>query len=71
MSNVLLFHRLTSTWESIDTITNYCNYMSESMKTFQEHINHLTTLYSNIIDMQKNTVERQEQQLYDMKTKGA
>ncbi|XP_035725213.1 putative leucine-rich repeat-containing protein DDB_G0290503 [Vespa mandarinia] len=63
--------KLTSTWESIDTITNYCNYMSESMKTFQEHINHLTTLYNTIIDMQKNTVERQEQQLYDMKTKDA
>lgn len=44
--------------------------MSESMKTFQEHINHLTTLYNTIIDTQKNTVERQEQQLYDMKTKG-
>nr|KAF7429063.1 hypothetical protein H0235_005461 [Vespula pensylvanica] len=63
--------KLTSTWESIDTITNYCNYMSESMKTFQEHINHLTALYNTIIDMQKNTVERQEQQLYDLKIKDA
>ncbi|XP_043667358.1 CAP-Gly domain-containing linker protein 1-like [Vespula pensylvanica] len=45
--------------------------MSESMKTFQEHINHLTALYNTIIDMQKNTVERQEQQLYDLKIKDA
>lgn len=63
--------KLTSTWESIDTITNYCNYMSETMKAFQEHINHLTTLYNTITDMQKKTVERQEQQICDMKTKDA
>ncbi|KAI4494306.1 hypothetical protein M0802_008989 [Mischocyttarus mexicanus] len=61
--------KLTTTWESIDTITNYCNYMSETMKAFQEHINHLTTLYKTITDTQKKTVERQEQQIHDMKTK--
>ncbi|KAK2586778.1 hypothetical protein KPH14_011805 [Odynerus spinipes] len=61
--------KLSSTWESIDTITNYCNYMSESMKAFQEHINHLTTIYNKILETQKNKVVQQERQLCNMKAK--
>jgi len=52
--------RLNATWESIETITEYFNYISESLASFQQHRANLSSLYDNVILKQQETIQRHE-----------
>jgi len=57
----LFWHRrLNATWESIETITEYFNYISESLASFQQHRANLSSLYDNVILKQQETIQRHE-----------
>lgn len=63
---VLMF-RLNSDWESI---TNYYDEISESLKGFQQHKDNLSKLYNDVIITQQSTVKKLQQELSTMKLKG-
>ncbi|XP_032684974.1 interaptin-like isoform X2 [Odontomachus brunneus] len=50
--------KLNTTWESIDTITDYCNYISESLASFQQHRVNLSNLYDNVILKQQGHIQK-------------
>ncbi|XP_029664492.1 autophagy-related protein 23-like [Formica exsecta] len=59
--------KLNATWESIETITEYFNYISESLTSFQQHRVNLSALFDNIILKQQETI--QKLQLSNIKSK--
>ncbi|XP_012224193.1 myosin heavy chain, clone 203-like [Linepithema humile] len=59
--------KLNATWESVNTITEYFNYISESLTSFQQHRANLFTLYNNVILKQQETI--QQLQLNETKSK--
>ncbi|XP_070159115.1 putative leucine-rich repeat-containing protein DDB_G0290503 [Polyergus mexicanus] len=59
--------KLNATWESIETITEYFNYISESLTSFQQHRVNLSALFDNIILTQQESI--QKLQLSNIKSK--
>ncbi|KAL6426274.1 hypothetical protein ACFW04_009059 [Cataglyphis niger] len=50
--------KLNATWESIETITEYFNYISESLTSFQQHRVNLSALYNNVILKQQEAIQK-------------
>lgn len=50
--------RLNGTWESIETITEYFNYISENLASFQQHHANLSALYDNVILKQQEAIRK-------------
>ncbi|XP_025160423.1 WEB family protein At5g16730, chloroplastic-like [Harpegnathos saltator] len=50
--------KLNATWESIDTIADYFNYISESLASFQQHRANLSNLYDNVILKQQENIQK-------------
>ncbi|XP_071856064.1 uncharacterized protein isoform X2 [Bombus fervidus] len=61
-----ILQQLNSDWESI---TNYYDEISESLKGFQQHKDNLTKLYNDVIITQQSTVKKLQQELSTMKLK--
>lgn len=62
-------NRLNATWEYIDNITEYFNYIQESLASFEQHRVNLSNMYDNVILKQQEAI--QKLQLNDTKSKGA
>lgn len=69
--NFLFFDnvRLNATWVYIENITEYFNYIRESLASFQQHRASLSTIYDDVILKQQEAI--QKLQLNDTKSKGA
>ncbi|EZA60166.1 hypothetical protein DMN91_009639 [Ooceraea biroi] len=50
--------KLNGTWESIETIAEYFNYISETLASFQQHHANLSSLYDNVILKQQETIQK-------------
>ncbi|XP_020724223.1 interaptin [Bombus terrestris] len=61
-----ILQQLNSDWESI---TNYYDEISESLKGFQQHKDNLSKLYNDVIITQQSTVKKLQQELSTMKLK--
>lgn len=61
--------RLNATWVYIENITEYFNYIRESLTNFQQHRASLSTIYDNVILKQQETIQKLH--LNDAKLKGA
>ncbi|XP_024892383.1 CAP-Gly domain-containing linker protein 1-like isoform X1 [Temnothorax curvispinosus] len=59
--------KLNATWVYIENITEYFNYIKESLASFQQHRTSLASLYDNVILKQQETI--QKLQLNDSKSK--
>ncbi|XP_011694824.1 PREDICTED: polyamine-modulated factor 1-binding protein 1-like isoform X2 [Wasmannia auropunctata] len=60
-------NRLNATWVYIENVTEYLNYIRESLANFQQHRASLSTIYENIILKQQEAI--QKLQLNDTKSK--
>ncbi|XP_071563815.1 uncharacterized protein [Temnothorax nylanderi] len=59
--------KLNATWVYIENITEYFNYIRESLASFQQHCTSLASIYDNVILKQQETI--QKLQLNDSKSK--
>lgn len=59
--------KLNATWETIETITEYFNYISESLTSFEQHRVNLSTLFDKVIQKQQEDI--QKLQLNNLKSK--
>ncbi|XP_011176288.1 putative leucine-rich repeat-containing protein DDB_G0290503 [Solenopsis invicta] len=59
--------KLNATWEYIDNITEYFNYIQESLASFEQHRVNLSNMYDNVILKQQEAI--QKLQLNDTKSK--
>ncbi|XP_011645970.1 putative leucine-rich repeat-containing protein DDB_G0290503 [Pogonomyrmex barbatus] len=59
--------KLNATWIYIENITEYYNYIKESLASFQQHRDNLSTMYDNVILKQQEAI--QKLQLNDAKSK--
>ncbi|CAL1689467.1 unnamed protein product [Lasius platythorax] len=50
--------KLNATWKTIESITEYINYISESLSSFEQHRVNLSALYDNVIQKQKEAIEK-------------
>ncbi|XP_077270503.1 uncharacterized protein LOC143901802 isoform X2 [Temnothorax americanus] len=59
--------KLNATWVDIENITEYINYIRESLASFQQQRTSLASIYDNVILKQQETI--QKMQLNDSKSK--
>ncbi|XP_011054069.1 PREDICTED: girdin-like isoform X2 [Acromyrmex echinatior] len=53
--------KLNATWPYIENITEYMNYIRESLASFQQHHVSLSTLYDDVILKQQETIQKLQQ----------
>ncbi|XP_029164512.1 abnormal long morphology protein 1-like [Nylanderia fulva] len=52
--------KLNATWETIETITEYFNYISESLTSFEQHRINLSALYDGVIHKQQEDIKKMQ-----------